>query len=264
MISYHNRIKGATINPYGFIPCNYKNIKELWNVVGSYTWSPAIFKDNYRLGKNFLFCDVLGLDFDGGYTIEQAIEDFAGFKMLIGTTKSHMLPKNQEPALPRFRLIIPWERRITDGSELEYNIKLVANTISHSDESCHERARQFYPCQNLHYISLGDHLPVYQKPPDIIAAEEQRDKILRYKQSLGIIPKHVQDFIETGKPFGKGRNKSLYVTGQYLLCSNNSFPEVEKMMRSIPFDRTGFSNKELDTVIESLRKQARNLDDERR
>lgn len=250
MISYHNRAKGPTNNPYGFVPYNYKSVAELWNIMGAYTWSPTIFKDNYRKRSNFLFADVVGFDFDEGYTIEQCLADFEGFQIMIGTTKSHQLRKNDKPPCDRFRIVLPLERRVTDAAEFEHTVKWAAKIIEHSDKNCHEPARQFYPCKDFVCFHKGDAIPIQPAPPPEVI--KRAAEIAEYRQQNEPIPAHVENFLDRGIPFGGSRNKSLYVSGLYLISKGFTLHQIEQRLRSAPFDRSEFHEREFISCLNSV------------
>jgi hypothetical protein len=257
MISYHRQQKGVVTSPYGFVPFNYKNVRELWSIVSQYTWSPTIFKDNYRAGKNFLFVDVIGFDFDDcGYTIEQAKSDFQGFKMVIGTTKSHMREKNGKPPGERFRVILPLAQRVADPLDYVATLRSYAKAIDHqADESCFERARQFFPCAALAHAQDGELLPVMPASRDEKWAVEQKAAIDAYKAKHGLLPRHVIEFLDQGKVFGGSRNKSLFVAGQYLKAKGSGPEDLRAAFTDAPFERTDFPDREIENVINSLFKK---------
>lgn len=239
------------------MPVEYKSVADLWNIVRQYTWSPTVFKDNYRKGANFLFADLIAFDFDNsGYTIEQAKQDFEGFKFIIGTTKSHMVSKNGEEPGERFRLILPLDRRCADPLDYVATLKSYAKMIEHkADEACFEKARQFYPCAQLACYSEGEPLPVVQAPRDLGWAIAQRKAIEEYRAKTKMLPRHVLAFLEEGKVFGGSRNRSLYVSGKYLKAKGLDPDSVRQAFVSSPFNREGFLDREFDSVLNSLFKE---------
>jgi hypothetical protein len=93
-----------------------------------HSWSPAIFKDNYRAGTNVIeIPSFLVMDCDNTCpsemqtTIEMAERELSKFEYLIYTTKSHLKEKPHktytDPANERFRIVIPVTRPLplSDG-----------------------------------------------------------------------------------------------------------------------------------------------------
>lgn len=111
-------------------------------------WSPIIFKNNQRKQENFLFSDWAVLDFDNGYTLEEAQHDFCDCIHIIGTTKSHTDDKH------RFRVCIPWEHRINNVEVFKHNQKRLISKYA-SDGQCKDAARFYYPCKEI--VSFRSH-----------------------------------------------------------------------------------------------------------
>ena len=84
--------------------------QELQSFIISNNWSPIIFKNNYRKSINFKSCQFLVLDYDDGYSLNKAIEEFKNYKHIIATTKSHQVKKGDK-VCDRFRVILFLKRR---------------------------------------------------------------------------------------------------------------------------------------------------------
>ena len=266
MISFHKATKGCTNMPWGFVPFQNRHARDLWDVISQYTWSPIVFARNYRLGDNFVFSDICGLDFDNKmengeeeYTIKRAMRDLGGLKYMIATTKSHQLPKNTEPPRDRFRVLIPFERRIDDP--LDYQVTMrhyVHDVLPDADQAGVDLGRQFYPCKELVHIEAdGEALPVIAATKHDRQVEICKSRMAAYAQRPGApLPRHVVDFLSDGKVFGKGRNDSLYVSAQYLVRQGLTKDQVLKKLTDSPFCRTDFNDKEfLDCVKSAFRKK---------
>ena len=122
-------------------------------------WSPIVWAKGHRARENFKFADWLVLDFDDGeLPIENAVNNvFCDMVHLIGTTRSHT------PEAPRFRVCIPFERRITELDLYEGNLAFYSDKYG-SDPSPTTGAYPFYPCQTI--ISKkteGDLATVHEK-----------------------------------------------------------------------------------------------------
>lgn len=70
-------------------------------------WSPAIFRDQRRAKDGAKRVCALCLDYDGGETIDAAIELWGAFAGVIQTTRKHT------PEAPRFRVVLPMVRAVS-------------------------------------------------------------------------------------------------------------------------------------------------------
>jgi len=258
MISYHKANKGRVDKAWGYVPFKYSCSQELWAIISQHTWSPIVFAKNYRLGANFLWSDLCALDVDNKledapieYTIEQAKRDYDGLRVIIGTTRSHQIEKNKEPPRDRYRIIVPFEQRITDPLDYTLTMRYYAGLLDSADDGATDTGRQFYPCKELVFVRDGDLLPVRHatdEDRERIAEEERKTFV---KQTNDPLPKHIQDFLNLGTVFGGSRNKSLYVTSIYLLRKGFANSEILEMFDKSPFDRTGLNAREVETALKS-------------
>lgn len=132
-------------------------IRELGHYMLSGAWSPIVWSDGYRKTDNYLSCEYLALDFDdGSWSIEKAKAwMIAGkYKGLIGTTKSHQMPKGDKPACDRFRMVIPFDRPILSYDTYRANMEHILKSIP-ADKSCKDGARFFYPCKKIEFFQNG-------------------------------------------------------------------------------------------------------------
>jgi hypothetical protein len=120
-------------------------------VASRFTWSPAVYRDRYRSRANFLYADVLGLDFDGLVTLEQATNEFCDRPHVIGTTRNHRIEKDGVVA-DRFRVIFRLERPCLDIYQYEYMLKRYIDRYD-ADAKCSDASRQFFPCD---IVSVSD------------------------------------------------------------------------------------------------------------
>lgn len=140
----------------------------------SYAWSPIVWANGTRRKANFMFSDLCALDFDSGeWGIDDAREmleknDLAG---MIGTTKSHT------PEAPRFRVVMPWARRIVDVKTYEQNMKRITDYMP-ADKAAKDAARFFWPCKEIVYYRPGEPmawLPYQKEAPRRVISRELRD-----------------------------------------------------------------------------------------
>ncbi len=259
MISANCKKKGLNNRPEGFSPIDYRNAQELWNIISQYTYSPIIYKNNYRLGDNFLYSDLCILDVDNDetsiYSLEDCIRDFGDLTIMIGSTRSHMLEKHGVIA-PRFRILIPWEHRITCPFSYKKSIEYAQGLCEGSDKSTKDLARMFYPCREILYVNGGgEKMPVIPVAADVIKNQKNYEHYKRAKSLQDPLPQHIKDFLTLGKVFGGSRNRSVYTSARALLEKGFTFAEVESLIAGSPFDRRGFPHAELKTCLASAEKK---------
>ena len=162
---------------------------QLTEVICKRSWSPTIFNEEpytnpkgqkkgkfYRSNKNVEAMEGIGLDFDGGCTIEEvkailAKNNLAG---IIGTTRNHQKVKvtksgKKKPACDRFRVILKFDRPLRSDDELKKLWPKISRIFPMIDESCKDAARFFYPCKEIVAVTQGIDFPTQ---PDPIHAED--------------------------------------------------------------------------------------------
>lgn len=247
-----DKIEGGSNKFEAIEPCD---LKLLAKVIRKYMWSPGVFRDSHRCNANFLYSDFIGLDVDNDpedafYSLEDAINDWQDSECIIALTRNHMKPKlkkNRElPAVPRFRIITRWERRITDAETFTYTVQRFLNANSQYDSICKDAARMFYPCSQLVFENYdGYRQEVRQLPPKTPMISTIDGAVRQYIVKPRLIEKHVQDFLNQGKIFGGGRNIAVYITTLSLLRANVDPEKVLDAIEQSPFDRCDFSHYEL-------------------
>lgn len=94
----------------GFLPIKILFSDLPYIALAKINYSPTEFKDGYRRLDNALEGNnVIVLDIDDGWTIAEAKKFLEEHNLLalITTTKSHLLPKNDQPSRDRFRIFLP-------------------------------------------------------------------------------------------------------------------------------------------------------------
>ena len=249
-----------------FEPLQPCDLKRLGAVACRYTWSPIVFAQNYRSRSNFMYSDYMGLDVDNTegepYTLEQAINDWCDSACIIGLTKSHQIEKHTAemvyPPADRFRIITPWQRRITSLDEYEYNLRQYTQAHQQFDEACVDGARLFYPLQKIVYANFEGELQPVVSLPVKTAAEQELHSILlaaqkRQRLTKGI-PKYILKFLNEGKIFGGSRNLSVYATTRELLEHGYLPEKILDLLAKSPFNRSDFPESELLTAYRSATK----------
>jgi len=107
------------------------------------SWSHILWRGDARAGLNFESAGALVLDFDGGFTLEQAKVRFMGVACYILLTKSHTEENH------RFRVVLPLSEVITDRNQYLYNIARLLESNPEADQSCRDAARFWYRSPKL-------------------------------------------------------------------------------------------------------------------
>lgn len=136
------------------------------NITATKNYSPFIFKDNKRSGKNFLSAHCLFIDVDNGKNIEEAKKILKGYKSLILTSRSHaQKEKNGKTieARDRFRVAICLKEPITDATNYKKIIKELIHIFG-ADKACSDLARYYYcnPNQEVFTIEGDEYWDVNQ------------------------------------------------------------------------------------------------------
>lgn len=197
-------------------------------------WSPCVWEKGIRLKQNFLGTELLVLDIDKDWRIEDAIDYVkqAEAWCLIGTTKSHTDEQH------RFRLIMRWRKRITDVSLYEHNLdRFIATTPA--DRACRDGARFFYPCREIVYAQDGLSIPVLDIPPRKPVPSQPHFKMDR-------VPPWMQEELRAGVPEGR-RNRTTFRFALHLKQRGVLQNEAEQILA--PIVSPGFTKTELDKAV---------------
>jgi hypothetical protein len=112
-----------------------------------------VMRDDYRVGKNFVSCQHLGLDFDDGIqTIEMLMEnDFIrDFGAIVHETAS------STPTAPRSRVIFILDSPFCDAEEYKLAAEALLHRFGTADEQCRDEARFYYGRKNARCAILGN------------------------------------------------------------------------------------------------------------
>lgn len=217
-----------------FKPANGE-FKNLFNIIGKYPWSPIVFRDNYRRSANFMFSELIGLDYDDGrFSLDDAKEWVLenDFEALVGTTKSHLKKKQNGMTCDRFRIILRASSACRDVESYEYTLKKIIKE-TRGDISCKDAGRFFYPCKNIELLHPGKNRANWIDPP----LEETRafkqiaaQKIAKREwRDLSKISPAMWGHIMWGcRP--PGRHKLCYIVGADLGLRGFSVDEIFKLL----------------------------------
>lgn len=127
-----------------FKPLNVYGVNALESIITRKTYSAGIFKNNERNSQNFLEAHVVGLDFDGGLLLADAMNLFKEYKHIIATTRNHQKMKNGV-VTDRFRVILFLSSPIKDLQTYTNTVKTLLVKYPQADKACKDAARMFYP-----------------------------------------------------------------------------------------------------------------------
>jgi len=212
-----------------------ENLESLGKIMTGNVWSPIVWAAGSRQQKNFISCNLLALDFDEGLWSLKDAEKWLKENSLagiIGTTKSHQLPKRQDcgavlAPCDRFRVVAMFDQKITDRKQYIYNMSQIMHQIP-CDKSCKDAARAYQPCKDITFLSAGGLVPTVDRPAHIdqITREALIDSI-----ESGLLPPTVINYLTHGPAVGE-RNSVAYVCAINMAnigCSEeNIFKEISK------------------------------------
>lgn len=245
-ISYdQNNIGNARAYSRGFMPVNFGgDLEALARGISRFCWSPSRFADGgWRREKSWREAAYLVLDFDDGETtLKQAKRKFADCKHIIGTTRSHQKPKGDLPPCDRFRVVIPFDRLITDLAEFKASMRYWVKRFG-SDPSCVDGARLYWPCDIVQVCSEGE-------TAEVIPAKKHTTRDWSEYRSRKMIPRFVEGYLRMGIPCGN-RNNLCNKIAFYLAQCGFSVEEIVSLIINSPTSRVGFSDEEMARAIAS-------------
>ena len=223
----------------------YHPSQKLSKAMTAGAWSPIVFRDSIRLQTHFLYSDWAVLDFDSGRTIGEAINQYQDCIHIIGTTKSHTEDHH------KFRVCIPWERRITDLNCFRYNQKFLIDD-NESDQQCRDGARLYYPCRQIVSVSAeGYRMEVREAPKE--AAKTFTHSDTGFSTAVNFYMRNVI-FNENVKE--KKRNVHVYQVSKDLFRIGLSDNCVEELILKSPTYRDTIISDSLLNEIRSTMKSA--------
>lgn len=191
-----------------YIPREVASLSDLSRLICAKQWSPIIYRENKRSGKNFYSADFIALDVDGGAPLSAAIDAVknAGVSAVIGTTRSHMVDKNGDGAKDRYRIIFPAAETCRDAETYRWTLSKIIPVFA-ADRACRDLARFFYPCIKVVFIQRGK-LSAWEAMPEP-EKNKRKNYEIRERETLQrhidnkTIPKGIVDIL-----YGKNRGFS--------------------------------------------------------
>jgi len=227
------------------------SLDELAKVITEENYSLATFKDNHRTRANFLQSKAIALDFDGGYSIDQAVKEFAEYSHIIAPSRSHRKEKNDKVD-DRFRVILILDRVVTDAADYTATWHELAKKWPACDPACKDGSRLWFPSTSVVSVHQGRKVPVVKYKP----IEKSSTSPVEYTASdRGTLAKSTKDLLADGHENG-GRNNAVAKAARDFQQNLYTVEEaVETIVSALSFNGTianDFPESEVITTIKSV------------
>lgn len=184
---------------------NVASIEELAGLIVEHSYSLSTFTGGYRKKSNFIQAEAIGLDFDEGYTLTEAVKDFADAAHIIAPTRSHGVEKNGK-IQDRFRVILFLSEPIRSPEVFEATWFALAEIFPKLDHACKDPSRFFFPSMYVESINAkGSLVAPVQPAPKPEKKEVNIDDYL--PGTRGELGRATKEFLDKGFQEG-GRNNA--------------------------------------------------------
>ncbi len=224
MISYHRDRKNIgkkSLYSTGWVTAVCHGAEEIAGYLVSFMTSPCLWRDGVRREAEWLGADWVALDFDDGVLLSDALVRFRAHTHVIGTTKSHQLPKGTAPAHDRFRVWLRLSHRCTTLAAYKYGVRQLVRQHG-ADPQAADGARMFMPCKEIaSVVEVGGKISLEKEP-------------VRVKPDHGFAPRggvplFVKAWLAGGVPQGQ-KNKFCFRIGAILTRGGFSEGEIVDMI----------------------------------
>lgn len=240
---------------WGWRPVEFSNMRQIAHGLINNASGCAVWKENHRKKVNFLYSDVCQMDFENPeFTLAHARETFCDIYHCVLTTKSHQICKDGNPPIDRFRVIAPWDRRITDLDEYEYNMEFLREKYG-VDHQTLDGAHLFWWCET---IDSGNndayqYLDVQQVPKTWVTnGGRQKSEVwnIRLRASSRTLSSEVLSYLDFGAAPG-GRNEAILRCARELSAVGHTPAEIRDMILHSPITSRGapMNDSEIDSTI---------------
>jgi hypothetical protein len=155
------------------------DFKSLKKTLTKKPWSCAVFEGKRHRKADFVQAECIALDFDGGITMSEALDCLGDYEYVLGTTKSHLQPKQvavrgpdgkplkdevgnflmETRADERFRIILRLDRVCTSRKDYEATVQGLFGLFGgRADEKCSDASRCWFPFREI--VDMGGTRPV--------------------------------------------------------------------------------------------------------
>lgn len=194
-----------------FVPTKIDSLDKLKNIVLSKNYSFGYFLNNERRKENFVTASAIGIDIDGGMSLEEAKETVKEFKHIIATTRNHQKEKNGIVA-DRFRIILFLSKEVKTAKDFEATWHDIAKVLPAADKACKDSSRFFYPSTDIVSVNEGGDLI---EPTSAVEAEAAKKEsapapaLTLLTNQKGTLAVNTLRFLSEGAPHGSW-NAGLY------------------------------------------------------
>ncbi len=242
MISY-NRL---SIGSHEALRCNgsydtydCKSFLGISSIMRNYIWSPIVWLNGKRGKNNFLSSHYCALDFENPEVSLKDMQNvFSDVPHIIGTTRNHQKYKGDILPCDRFRVLLPWERPITNLNEYEFNLLRVIKRYG-ADENCSDGARIFLQCEEIIYLDPSGPESMEVIPQLVSAVKISKEALKQYtdKQerlnSIGRMSSFAVKWLSNVIPEGQ-RNNICFALGCDLARAGLSYDDAVSRVLSSP------------------------------
>lgn len=239
------------VKAVNYLPVKCDTFKDISRYALASMWSPILFKDNYRKKINFISSEWCALDIDDGVTFVECCDILQRYKIksVVLSTENHQKLKNGK-ICDRMRVIMRWDRVITDVNVYEFNYRNW-NNLFKGDKSTVEGSRQFKASGKILAVFDGNLLAVNSVVKKVDFNKWKEFEKLDYREKK-ILPPMVKDFVECGILPGSGRQDSFFKAACSLRSIGMAENEARQILRQAPINTNNFDfEKEFNHAVSS-------------
>lgn len=226
------------------------SINELLSIIVKDNYSLGTFSESRRTKKGFLKAEAIGLDFDNGLTIEDAVKEFQDYVCIIAPTRNHQKEKNGLVA-DRFRVILFLSAPITDVESFEATWFSLADKWRNTDPACKDASRFWYPSQFVHSVNTQGKFVDPVQPKSMLPDTEVKIYLTGMKGKLG---RNTLEFLQFGAVNG-GRNNAVVKAAkdfqQNLYTCDETIETIVAALEANDTITSDFTENEVVTTIRS-------------
>jgi hypothetical protein len=236
-------------DPQGQV-CDQNRLKTLTELVTKGLYSLATFKDDYRNKANFIQAPLIALDFDGGYSLEDALHAFKDYSHIIAPTRNHRVEKNGKVD-DRFRVILVLDQPITDYDTFVSTWYSLYAKWPQSDDKCKDACRFWFPSKEVVSVKSGGKkvLVIKPKPVEKPAPKE------RVEGKKGDLARTTLELLTIGAVNG-GRNNAVAKAARDFQQNLYTLDEaLDKLVPALNANGTiarDFTEAEVTTTVKSI------------
>jgi hypothetical protein len=258
MFMYHENLS-LIENQYGsrWKGINAPTAGEVAKIILKYPNSHCLWAHGIRKIENFRKAMWLGLDFDEGLSLEDAIKIFDPYMHVIATTRNHQKTKGNKPPCDRFRVFVMLSEIIRDADQLTMTIDELVKKHG-CDEQAKDAARKWNPCKE---IIVSKYIGKPYKPVNIEIVKERKritnERIAKRTARLNayyvpgkVIPPQARVLLDHGTIDGDRNEACFRVSRDLKKVGYTESEALELIWNSpIPIDRSDKVFREIKDVV---------------